>query len=48
MNELLKQTLAPFGGKGGGNAMSAQGGVQGGDTEKLLATARELLEQTCE
>jgi alanyl-tRNA synthetase len=45
MNELLKQTLTPFGGKGGGNAMSAQGGVQGGDAEKILATAREILEK---
>ncbi len=44
MNELLKQTLAPFGGKGGGNTLSAQGGVQGGDAESLLATARALLE----
>ena len=45
MNELLKQTLTPFGGKGGGNALSAQGGVQNGDAEKILATARELLEK---
>ena len=43
MNELLKQTLTPFGGKGGGNALSAQGGVQGGDAEGILAAARELL-----
>jgi alanyl-tRNA synthetase len=44
MNELLKQTLAPFGGKGGGNALSAQGGLQGGDAESILAEARGLLE----
>ena len=44
MNELLKQTLAPFGGKGGGNALSAQGGLQGGDAEKILSAARVLLE----
>ena len=45
MNELLKQTLTPVGGKGGGNAVSAQGGVQGGDAEKILAAARDLLQQ---
>jgi len=44
MNDLLKQALAPFGGKGGGNALSAQGGVQDGDAERILAAARELLE----
>ena len=44
MNELLKQTLAPFGGKGGGNALSAQGGLQGGDAETILSAARVLLE----
>ena len=44
MNELLKQTLSPFGGKGGGNALSAQGGLQGGDAENILSTARKLLE----
>ena len=43
MNELLKQALAPFGGKGGGNALSAQGGVQDGDAERILAEARGLL-----
>ena len=48
MNELLKQTLTPVGGKGGGNAMSAQGGVQGGDAERILATAREILESKYE
>lgn len=44
MNELLKQALAPFGGKGGGNALSAQGGVQDGDAESILVLARRLLE----
>jgi alanyl-tRNA synthetase len=44
MNELLKQTLSPFGGKGGGNALSAQGGLQGGDAEIILSAARKLLE----
>ena len=44
MNELLKQTLTPFGGKGGGNALSAQGGVQDGDAEKIFTVARGLLE----
>ena len=48
MNELLKQTLTPVGGKGGGNAMSAQGGVQGGDAERILATAQEILESKYE
>lgn len=48
MSELLKQTLTPIGGKGGGNAMSAQGGVQGGDAERILATAREILESKYE
>ncbi len=43
MHELLKQTLAPFGGKGGGNALQAQGGMQNGDAESILAAARELL-----
>lgn len=45
MNELLKQALAPVGGKGGGNALSAQGGLQGGDAEGLLVAARKLLQQ---
>jgi alanyl-tRNA synthetase len=44
MNELLKQALSPFGGKGGGNALSAQGGLQGGDAEIILSSARKLLE----
>ena len=44
MNELLKQTLSPFGGKGGGNSLSAQGGLQGGDAEIILSSARKLLE----
>ena len=48
MSELLKQTLTPIGGKGGGNAMSAQGGVQGGDAERILATAQEILESKYE
>ena len=48
MSELLKQTLTPIGGKGGDNAMSAQGGVQGGDAERILATAREILESKYE
>lgn len=48
MNELLKQTLTPFGGKGGGNAMSAQGGVQDVDAARILAVARDVLERAYE
>lgn len=43
MNEVLKSSLAPFGGKGGGSAATAQGGAPTADAGGVLATARGLL-----
>ncbi len=44
MNELMKKSFAPFGGKGGGTATQAQGGAPTADAEGVLAAARQLLE----
>ena len=43
MNDLLKRSLAPVGGKGGGNAATAQGGAPTTDNDGILATARAIL-----
>ena len=43
MNDLLKRSLAPVGGKGGGNAATAQGGAPTADADGILATARTML-----
>jgi len=43
MNDLLKRSLAPVGGKGGGNAATAQGGAPVTDAAGVLAAARTLL-----
>lgn len=43
MNELLKQSLATQGGKGGGNSLQAQGGATGCDAAKILEFAENLL-----
>ena len=43
MNDLLKRSLAPVGGKGGGNAATAQGGAPVTDAAGLLAAAEALL-----
>ncbi len=41
---LLRQTIAPFGGRGGGTAALAQGGVpEAAQLEAALAAAREIL-----
>lgn len=42
MQELLRETLLPFGGKCGGNAIQAQGGAPTANAEELLASARNL------
>lgn len=44
MNEVLKRSLTPVGGKGGGTAATAQGGAPTTDAESVLATARNLVE----
>ena len=43
MNDLLKRSLAPTGGKGGGNAATAQGGAPTADADAILAAARTML-----
>ena len=43
MNDLLKRSLAPAGGKGGGNAATAQGGAPTTDADGILAAARTML-----
>ena len=43
MNDLLKRSLAPVGGKGGGNAATAQGGAPVTDAAGVLAAAGKLL-----
>ena len=43
MNDLLKRSLAPTGGKGGGNAATAQGGAPTADADGILAAARTML-----
>ena len=45
MNELLRESLAPFGGKGGGNALQSQGGASIPDPAIVLQTATALLRQ---
>ena len=44
MNDVLKRSLTPVGGKGGGNASTAQGGAPTADAAAVLATARKLIE----
>ena len=43
MNDLLKRSLAPVGGKGGGNAATAQGGAPVTDAASVLMAAEALL-----
>jgi alanyl-tRNA synthetase len=43
MNDLLKRSLAPVSGKGGGNAATAQGGAPIASADPILATARTML-----
>ena len=44
MNDLMKRSFVPFGGKGGGNATQAQGGAPTADAAGVLAAAQQLLE----
>ena len=43
MNDLLKRSLAPVGGKGGGNAATAQGGAPVTDAAGVLTAAGAML-----
>ena len=43
MNEVLKRSLSPVGGKGGGNATQAQGGAPTADAVGVLAAAQEVV-----
>ncbi len=43
MNEVLKRSLSPVGGKGGGNATQAQGGAPTLDAVGVLAAAQEVV-----
>jgi alanyl-tRNA synthetase len=43
MNDLMKRTFAPIGGKGGGNSTQAQGGAPTTDATEVLAAAQQLL-----
>ena len=45
MNELLSDCLSPLGGKGGGNALQAQGGANGVDPAAVLESAAKILRQ---
>ena len=45
MNELLKTSLTASGGKGGGNAVQAQGGAPVADPVSILTAAGKLLQQ---
>ena len=45
MNELLRESLVPFGGKGGGNALQSQGGATLPDPSVVLQTAITLLHE---
>lgn len=45
LNELLRDCLAPVGGKGGGTALQAQGGSTAGDPAALLAAAAGRLRE---
>jgi alanyl-tRNA synthetase len=44
MNDLMKRTFTPIGGKGGGNSTQAQGGAPTTDAKEILDAARQLLE----
>lgn len=48
MSDLLKTSLAPCGGKGGGNALQAQGGAPTSDPNAILSAAMTLLQQHLE